>query len=91
MHARVITAQAGGSHCRIGTFGAASAREEPTVVSPDIGDTELQRRSDPTGIRCRARARPDPQSARRPCRVLLVSSRRSSIVVESSRVVCTRK
>jgi hypothetical protein len=32
-----------------------------------------------------------PQSARRPLRVLLISSRRSSIVIESPGVDCTRK
>ena len=35
--------------------------------------------------------RPTPQSARRPRRVLLISSRRSSIVIESPRGACTRK
>jgi hypothetical protein len=46
---------------------------------------------DPTESECRAQATPTPQSARRPRRVLVISSRRSSIVIESPRGACTRK
>jgi hypothetical protein len=38
-----------------------------------------------------SRRRPIPQSARKPTRVLLMSSRRSSIVIESPGVACTRR
>jgi len=69
----------------------ANVREGLAVVSQDIGDTELQRYGDPTESNSVHGRRPTPQSARRPLRVLLISSRRSSIVIESPRGACTRK
>jgi hypothetical protein len=56
---------AGASSSTLQEFGAdlvdvANVREEQAVVSQDIGDTELQRCSDPTESKFRARAAPQP-------------------------------
>jgi hypothetical protein len=69
----------------------ANVRGELVAASQDIRDTELARRSGPTESEFRARAAFYPQSARRPRRVLLISSRRSSIVIESPRGAWTCK
>jgi hypothetical protein len=69
----------------------ANVRGELAVVSQDIGNRELHRVATRRKVNSVHGRRPTPQSARRPRRVRLISSRRSSVVIESLRGACTRK